>query len=299
MKKLLIFIFLIFSSSFTPIAAKYTVSEVSPLSLVFFRFGIATVLFNIIFYFQKQSYRIDKEDILKFIWLGALVIPINQFFFFTGVKMSFASHSGVTYACTPLFAYLISIGLKHEKFSFKKLYPILLTIAGIFVVFYDSIMKTKESDTNVFFGDILLFFAVMSWAAYITFSKDMVQKYGALKSSTFSFTVGLVMYIPIFLYDVKNFTTNNLTLPGILGFAHLALIVAFAGYFLFTYAIKKISVTQLTTSTNISPVVTIVFSWLLLKEQITYFFIIGAIITFIGVFFAQMKGEEETGELIN
>ena len=106
------------------------------------------------------------------------------------------------------------------------------------------------------------------------YAYEAIQKYGALKSSTFSFTVGLVMYIPIFLYDVKNFTTNNLTLPGILGFAHLALIVAFAGYFLFTYAIKKISVTQLTTSTHISPVVTIVFSWLLLKEQITYFFII-------------------------
>lgn len=299
MKKIFIFIFLIFSSSFTPIAAKFVVSEVSPLSLVFFRFGIATVLFNLIFYFKKQSYKIEKEDILKFIWLGALVIPINQFFFFSGVKMSFASHSGVTYACTPLFAYLISISLKHEKFSFKKLYPILLTIAGIFVVFYDSIMKTKQTDSNVFLGDILLFLAVMSWAAYITFSKEMVQKYGALKSSTFSFSIGLTMYIPIFLYDFPNFTTQNLSLSGMLGFTHLAFIVSFAGYFLFTYAIKKISVTQLTTSTNLSPVVTIVFSWILLKEQITYFFIIGAIVTFIGVFLAQMKGEEETGELIN
>lgn len=299
MKKVLIFIILIFSSSFTPIAAKFIVSEVSPLSLAFLRFGIAGLLFNFLLLYKGQNYKIDKDDLLKFIWLGALVIPINQLFFLNGVNMSLASHSGVTYACTPLFAYLISIGLKHQKFSIRKLIPILLTIAGIFFVFYDSIIKTKTSDSNILIGDIFLFFAVLSWASYITFSKDIISKYGALKTSTVSFNIGLIMYIPIFLYDLPNLSFDKLTLPGILGFIHLSFIVAFAGYFLFTYALKVIDVTELTTSTNLSPVVTILFSWLLLKEQISYFFIIGAIITFIGVFLAQMKGEEETGELIN
>lgn len=299
MKKIIIFIILIFSSSFTPIAAKFIVSEVSPLSLAFLRFGIAAVLFNLLFLFKRQNYKIDREDLYKFIWLGALVIPINQFFFLNGVNMSLASHSGVTYACTPLFAYLISIGLKHEKFSIRKLIPILLTIAGIFFVFYDSIMKSKSMGSEILLGDIFLVFAVLSWASYITFSRDIISKYGALKTSTMSFNFGIIMYIPIFLYDVPNLTFDNITLPGLLGFLHLSLIVAFAGYFLFTYALKIINVTELTTSTNLSPVVTIVFSWLLLKEQISYYFIIGAFITFIGVFLAQIKGEEETVELIN
>ncbi|MFA7362180.1 MAG: DMT family transporter [Candidatus Kapaibacterium sp.] len=299
MKKIIIFIILIFSSSFTPIAAKFIVSEVSPLSLAFLRFGIAAVLFNLLFLFKRQNYKIDREDFYKFIWLGALVIPINQFFFLNGVNMSLASHSGVTYACTPLFAYLISIGLKHEKFSIRKLIPILLTIAGIFFVFYDSIMKSKSMGSDILLGDIFLVFAVLSWASYITFSRDIISKYGALKTSTISFNFGIIMYIPIFLYDVPNLTFDNITLPGLLGFLHLSIIVAFAGYFLFTYALKIINVTELTTSTNLSPVVTIVFSWLLLKEQISYYFIIGAFITFIGVFLAQIKGEEETGELIN
>lgn len=299
MKKIIIFLILIFSSSFTPIAAKFIVSEVSPLSLAFLRFGIAAVLFNLLFLFKGQNYNIDRKDFYKFIWLGALVIPINQFFFLNGVNMSLASHSGVTYACTPLFAYLISIWLKHENFSIRKLIPILLTIAGIFFVFYDSIMKSKSTGSDILLGDIFLVFAVLSWASYITFSRDIIAKYGALKTSTMSFNFGIIMYIPIFLYDVPNLSFDNVTLPGLLGFIHLSLIVAFAGYFVFTYALKIINVTELTTSTNLSPVVTIVFSWLLLKEQISYYFIIGAIITFIGVFLAQLKGEEKTGELIN
>ncbi len=127
----------------------------------------------------------------------------------------------------------------------------------------------------------------------------MVSKYGAVKTSTLSFSIGIVMYIPIFIYDFPNLSFDKLTLPGIIGFIHLAFVVAFAGYFVFTYASKHISITELTTSTNISPIITIIFSWLLLKEQISYFFLIGAFVTFIGVFLAQSKGAEETGELIN
>jgi drug/metabolite transporter (DMT)-like permease len=140
---------------------------------------------------------------------------------------------------------------------------------------------------------------VLSWAAYITLSKDLVAKYGALKTSTIAFTMGIVMYIPMFIYDYKNLTFDKLTTAGIIGFIHLAFLVAFAGYFVFTYASKHINVTELTTTTNISPIVTIIFSWVLLKEEISYFFLIGAMITFVGVFLAQLKGEEKTGELIN
>lgn len=294
MKKLLTVIFLIFTASFTPIAAKFTVAEISPLSLAFLRFGTAAVLFNLLFHFKKLNYRIDKEDRLLFLILGALVIPINQYFFLNGVFMSFASHSGVTYACTPLFAYVIQIFLKHEHFSVKKLIPILMTIMGIFFVFYDGILKSVNTDSNVVLGDIFLFFAVLSWALYITLSKNMVTKYGTLKTSTISFTTGIILYIPVFIYDIPNLNFDDLSVNGILGFIHLTFIVAFAGYFVFTYSSKYISVTELTTSTNLSPIVTIIFSWLLLNEELSYFFITGSVITILGVFISQLKINKDT-----
>jgi drug/metabolite transporter (DMT)-like permease len=294
MKKLFTVIFLIFTASFTPIAAKFTVSEISPLSLAFLRFGLAAILFNILFHFKKLNYRIDKEDRMMFLILGALVIPINQFFFLKGVYMSYASHSGVTYACTPLFAYIIQIFQKHEHFSLKKLIPILLTITGIFFVFYDGILKSANTDTDVVLGDIFLFFAVLSWALYITLSKNIVSKYGALKTSTLAFTIGIIMYIPLFLYDVPNLSFGKLSIYGIIGFLHLSLIVAFAGYFVFTYSSKYINVTELTTSTNLSPIVTIIFSWILLNEKLSYFFIAGSVITILGVFISQIKMNKDS-----
>jgi len=135
--------------------------------------------------------------------LGLLVIPINQFCFLVGVKLSVASHSGILYACTPLLIYLISIRQKNEKFEMKKLITISLTIIGILVIFYENIFAPSVPGVNFLLGDTLLFLAVASWSVYLAFSRRLILKYGALKTQTVSFLIGIILYIPIFLFDVK------------------------------------------------------------------------------------------------
>lgn len=287
MKKLAIVIYLIYSVAFTPIAAKLVVHEISPLSFAFIRFGTATLLFVFVFFFRKEKFAIEKSDRVRFLILGALVIPINQFCFLQGISLSFASHSGIIYSCTPLFTYFVSIIIKTDTFNYKKLFTIILTIIGIFLIFYENIIKINTGNPNIFIGDILLIFAVASWASYLSLSEPMVRKYGAIKSSTVSFIIGMIMYIPIFIFDSKNFNLDKLTIAGVFGYIHLAILVAFGAYFVFTYSLKIMNISSLTTFLNSTPIVTIIFSWILLKEEISYFFIIGSLITLSGVFLSQ------------
>ncbi len=87
---------------------------------------------------------------------------------------------------------------------------------------------------------------------------------------------------------MHNLNFADVNFYGWLGYFHLAIIVAFASYFLYSYTTKFIHTSTLTTLTNTSPVFTLIFSWILLKESLSYFFIIGAVITFIGVFLTQL-----------
>src|SRR4030095_526586 len=153
----------------------------------------------IVMSFRKINLKIDKEDYFMFLILGALVIPVNQFCFLEGLSYSEASHSGVLYACTPLIVYLISIKNKYEKFNLKKFLAITMTIFGIAIIFYENIFSPKKSGTNYLLGDILLFLAVASWATYLALSQKYVFKYGALKTQTLSFLIGMILYLPIFL----------------------------------------------------------------------------------------------------
>lgn len=296
MKKILLIIFLTSTAAFTPISAKYTVTQISPLSLAFLRFGMATLLLIGVCLYRKIDFRIEKKDYLKFLFSGFLVIPFNQFVFLVGIKMSAASHSGVLYSCTPMIVYIASIFLGHEKFQGKKIFTISLTIIGIFLIFYENVINVQKDGHDILIGDILLFFAVLSFALYLAFSKSLIVKYGSLKAQTLSFTIGSIMYIPVFLYDMHNINFANVDAYGWIGYFHLTFVVAFASYFLYNYTTKFIHTSTLTTLTNTAPVFAIIFSWILLKESLSYFFIIGAVITFIGVFLTQMMSMTKKNE---
>ncbi|MCC7160015.1 MAG: EamA family transporter, partial [Ignavibacteria bacterium] len=68
------------------------------------------------------------------------------------------------------------------------------------------------------------------------------------------------------------------------GYFYLSFIVAYLAYFIWYYALKNIQVSKLTTLSNISPLLTVLFSIIFLGEYISLFFIIGSAITLIGVF---------------
>lgn len=292
MKKILLIVFLTFTAAFTPIAAKVVVNAISPLSLAFLRFGTATLLLLAVFRFYGLNFKIDKKDRALFVFLALLVIPINQFYFLNGIKLSVASHSGVLYACTPLIVYIASIKTKNETFNYRKLFSISLTILGILIIFYENLLLPENKGKDFIAGDILLFFAVASWSLYLAFSQNMVLKYGALKTQTISFTLGIIFYIPLFIMDFGNLNFDKVNFYTILGFLHLTILVAFGSYFLYSYSIKVIKSSTLTTMTNMSPVVTIIFSWLLLNENLSYFFMAGAAVTMLGVFFTQRVKDE-------
>src|SRR5687767_3243564 len=145
MKNILLLSFITLAACFTPIFAKLTVSEISPLSLGFLRFGAAAVLFYITLKVRGEKLKFEKKDYPKLILLGFLCIPLNQFFFMSGISMSYASHSGIIYSLNPVFAYVISVLRKTEKFYKIKLFAILLTIIGIFFVFFEGF---KSSSVN-------------------------------------------------------------------------------------------------------------------------------------------------------
>jgi drug/metabolite transporter (DMT)-like permease len=283
MKNVMLLVFLTLAAAFTPIFAKITVAEISPLSLGFFRFGFAAILFYITLKIRKQSLRFDKEDYPRLILLSLLCIPLNQFFFLTGIKLSLASHSGIIYSLNPVYAYVIAVLMKYEKFSYSKLFSIAMTVIGIFFIFYESFSGTSI-DGDVLRGDVLLLFAVLTFSAYLTLGKNMIAKYGALKVSSFVFLLGSIFYIPLFIYDLPNLSFDKLTPWGIAGFFYLSVIVAYLAYFVWYYALRRIAISKLTTLSNVSPLLTVLFSIIFLSETISLYFVIGSIITLLGVF---------------
>jgi drug/metabolite transporter (DMT)-like permease len=92
------------------------------------------------------------------------------------------------------------------------------------------------------------------------------------------------LYIPLFIYDLPNLTFVHLTYKGIAGYIFLTIAVAYLAYFAWYYVMKSVQLSRMTTLSNISPLITVLFSIIFLKDSVSIYFIIGAILTVIGVF---------------
>jgi drug/metabolite transporter (DMT)-like permease len=170
---------------------------------------------------------------------------------------------------------------------------ILLTVIGIFFVFYESFIMTT-ANLNVLGGDVLLVMAVLTFSTYVSFGKEFIAKYGALKVITAVFISGVIFYIPLFIYDLPRLTLYNLTYKGIISFFFLAFVVAYLAYLTWYQILKTIAVSKITTLSNLSPLITVIFSVIFLSENLSIYLALGGIITIGGVFIMHRVSLELT-----
>jgi drug/metabolite transporter (DMT)-like permease len=188
----------------------------------------------------------------------------------------------VIYSLNPVFAYLLGVAGNTERFYLSKLFAILLTVTGIFFVFYEN-LSSGSIASPVIIGDIYLILAVLSFSLYLSLGKKVIDRYGALKVTTFAFISGSIAYLPFFLLDLQNLKLENVSFQGLAGLVYLTIIVSYLAYFTWYYSMKSIALSKIATMSNLSPLLTVLFSIIFLSEKISIFFIIGGIITLTGV----------------
>src|SRR5207248_8874623 len=103
-----------------------------------------------------------------------------------------------------------------EKRNLGRLWGVLASIAGVLVIGLGNVWSGNSSSPgvarDVMLADFLLVGAVASWGAYLTLSKPLISRHGAIPVLAGTFLVGFLLEVPIAL----------MTLPGWLPMIHEA-----------------------------------------------------------------------------
>lgn len=271
----------------TPIFGRLALEGLPPLALGLTRFGLAAVLLLItLFLVMKGNLKFNKDDHKKIFWLGLICIPLNQSFFLGGLSLSAASHAGLIYGLSPVLVLIFSLYSKYEKVSGRKIFGFILSFCGVAYLFIDSGFSLSS---DYLLGDFLLFFAVLTWAAYVTYSKPLVVEYGALKVNAAVFSIGVICFVPIASFDFVNIQPEKITTSVITGFIYLSIITSFIGYFLWAYILKRMDTTKVVIMSNLAPLLAVMFGVIFLNEPLTSGLIVGSVFTVSGIFIVQLS----------
>ncbi|RXM39698.1 permease [Chryseobacterium sp. CH21] len=193
-------------------------------------------------------------------------------------------------ACSPILVFLGSVAIGLQKFSLRALSGVLLCFSGILFIFWDGLKDLANPDYRM--GMIFLFCAIAGWASGTIFTKKLNIQSGNITLNLFYqfLFAGVVQVILAFLFS-ENYNFGNWTFKSISAMIYLAVFGSVAAFFAFHYALTKISPVQVSILAYINTIIAIFLGWLIMNEQVTFKFIIAAVLIICGVFIINYNPE--------
>ncbi|MDD2497827.1 MAG: DMT family transporter [Desulfitobacteriaceae bacterium] len=165
-------------------------SEITVLTLLFFRFFLASILFFLYLYFKPEKVSLNKITLLKLFLIGAVIYNMQSIFYFSSVKYIAPSLAVLILYTHPVIIAVASSFLDHEPLTMKLIISVLVSFLGMALM-----LGTNFSGIN---GLGVLFAAGTSvvYAAYVILTNKILKTVPPLTASAYISlfaSVGLLM----------------------------------------------------------------------------------------------------------
>lgn len=268
----------------TYISTKILLKDFSPEEILGYRFFTAFFIILII-YPKKLEVLSIKEEILFFL-LGATGISLYYWTENLALQYTYASNVGLIASAIPIITVLISnFVFNNEKLTMNMFIGFIIAIIGVAVIIYNGkVLKLNPK------GDIMAIISAVLFSIYSILIKKINSSYSQLFIVRKTFFYGILTMLPIFL--VSNVTLLKkpvLNISIIFNFLFLAAFASVLCFLMWNKAIKIIGAIKTTNYIYFVPLITMVSSSIVLKEQISFLMILGGILIFAGVYINQSK----------
>lgn len=269
-----LFTIILWGSAFPMI--KIALNDFSAESLSAFRLILATIIL-LPFVIIKKLPTPELRDIPVIFILGFCGFVIYHTALNFGETLISAGISGILVSTTPIFSSALAYIFLKEHFSKWNWLSSLVAFIGISII---SISKDDYTTINVL-GVFIILLASFSESLYFTFQKKYIEKYGFIAFTLYTIMASspfMLIFIPEIINDI-----HGATFTSIVSVLYLAIFPTMIPYVLLAYIVKSVGVSDATMSLYLTPIVSLLLSYLLLDELPTTLAIIGGIITLLGV----------------
>jgi len=286
--KLISYIFLIFTIiiwGLSFLSIKVSLVVFPPMTLAFVRFFIALVFLFVFYKISKPDKEVEVKDFPQFIVAGILGITVYFFFENNGIKLLKASEASIIISIIPIMVLVSDAIFFKEKITKLKVVSFILSIVGVIFV-----VGKITPDTNISYrGTAFMFGSALAWVIYSLALKPMLKKYSLLTIIFYQTLFGTILLVPFIFIEKVNWQLLNLSVS--LNILFLGIFCSAIAYYLYAFAMEKIGIGISSLFLNLIPVITVTFSFFILKETITILQILGGILIIASVYLANHKAK--------
>lgn len=232
---------------------------------------------------------IGKRLLILQILLGLFGVFLYTVFFHKGIQTVEGGRASVIINTNPIIIAVVAALFLGEKLTPLKTAGVILAAVGAgYVVSHGHLSEFFSG--RITLGDIYMFIASLSWAAFALFGKVALW-YGMrpLASITWSVFFGMLFLLPASIITGDMGQIPGYALNDWLSISYLGVFSTVAGFVFYYKIIRKVGATRAGVICSAIPVSAIVMTSLFLGEAVTASLVIGAAITVAGIFLVNFS----------
>lgn len=263
----------------------------SPAQIFTLRFGMAYLLMlAFVLVVRRRHFRWLADNWRDELLMAALGVTGGSLYFFTeneALRFTTASNTSLIVCSCPLFTMLAN-RLLHpaERLSRRQAGGSLLAFAGMAAVVLNGRFVLHLSPA----GDILALAACLCWMAYSLIIRQVADRYSSLFVTRKVFFYGVLTILPYYLFVPGMPAAAVLLRTDVLvNLLFLGCIASMVCFLTWNWALSHLGAVKCTNWVYFNPITTMIAGAVVLGEQITPYFVAGAVMILVGMYLSELK----------
>ncbi|MEK7177449.1 MAG: DMT family transporter [Patescibacteria group bacterium] len=265
---------------------KFALTNIPPFTLAFIRFFFAGLIFLPLALNKWQ--KLTTKQWFEILLVGFFGITINISFFFLGLAKTESINVPVIASSGPVFIYLLSTIFLREKPKLKVLMGMLIALMGVlFIILSPLFLEGKKFVLGAIEGNLFILIATLATVFQTLIGRDVLRKVNIFQVSAITFLFGSLTFIPFIPKEFTNWDISFLNVAGWTGIIFGVFFSSALAYSLFYYGVSRLKAQDVGIFTYIDPIAAIFIAAPLLHEYPNLFYVIGGVLIFGGIYFAE------------
>ena len=236
----------------TPISRTLMPQILSPYTLTFFRLAGGLLMFWIASIFSKKEH-VPAKDILLLFFASLFALTLNQLPYFIGLSLTSPIDASIVVTMLPIITMILAALILKEPITLMKAVGVLVGASGaLLLVFHSPVVHNGHSN---FWGNVIVFGAVSSFALYLTLFKELISRYSPVTVMKWMFLFGTIVCLPFCYKPLEQTDFTILSSGTYWRIAYMVFFATFVGYLLIPIGQKELRPTTLSMYNYVQPVV--------------------------------------------
>lgn len=257
--------------------------EISPLSMVFWRWVIACVILTPLCLKKFiRDWPVLKQHMGYVFLQGFLSITVFNALLYWGLHYTTVINTALIQAAMPVLTLIFSLILLKKGVSKLGIVGIALSMSGVvYVVLQGDLASLKTLEINR--GDLLILACMTLWAIYTVLLAKAPQGISRLGLAYGLVLCGLILLVPLYGYDVIQGARVDVTGETLLAFAYIGVFPSVLSILCWNKGVEMVGANVAGIFLNLMPIFGTVLGIILLGERLQGFHMIGIAFIFCGI----------------